>query len=408
MKKILLLMLVSISIILLGGCGQIPEETDDDLSFIPFDEIPVGEEDTVSSPPSLPEETPETVPEQPPVVKEPEQELKEEDKKDLPKIVVKETEPVKLNLKVTDPDGDPITYTYTNPLNEKGEWQTEAGDAGEYKVTITASDGKSTTTQDLLIVVESKNQLPVIKNVNDITVNEGQTVTLSPVVIDPENEEVSIKYSGWMTSSQYKTNYNDAGVHKVTITTSDGVNEVSKEVTIMVSNINRAPVLSELSDVSVKGGETVKIEAIAADPDDDSVILSYSSPLDDEGEWETQEDDIGEYTVTVTASDGELEDEEEILITVVSSNSPPTLELVTEITVKEGEPAVISPVVTDPEGGDVTVSYSGWMSTSIYETNYDDAGTHTVTVTVSDGVNEVSKDVTVTVEDVNRPPVFEW
>ena len=401
-------MLVSISIILLGGCGQIPEETDDDLSFIPFDEIPVGEEDTVSSPPSLPEETPETVPEQPPVVKEPEQELKEEDKKDLPKIVVKETEPVKLNLKVTDPDGDPITYTYTNPLNEKGEWQTEAGDAGEYKVTITASDGKSTTTQDLLIVVESKNQLPVIKNVNDITVNEGQTVTLSPVVIDPENEEVSIKYSGWMTSSQYKTNYNDAGVHKVTITTSDGVNEVSKEVTIMVSNINRAPVLSELSDVSVKGGETVKIEAIAADPDDDSVILSYSSPLDDEGEWETQEDDIGEYTVTVTASDGELEDEEEILITVVSSNSPPTLELVTEITVKEGEPAVISPVVTDPEGGDVTVSYSGWMSTSIYETNYDDAGTHTVTVTVSDGVNEVSKDVTVTVEDVNRPPVFEW
>ena len=222
MKKILLLMLVSISIILLGGCGQIPEETDDDLSFIPFDEIPVGEEDTVSSPPSLPEETPETVPEQPPVVKEPEQELKEEDKKDLPKIVVKETEPVKLNLKVTDPDGDPITYTYTNPLNEKGEWQTEAGDAGEYKVTITASDGKSTTTQDLLIVVESKNQLPVIKNVNDITVNEGQTVTLSPVVIDPENEEVSIKYSGWMTSSQYKTNYNDAGVHKVTITTSDG------------------------------------------------------------------------------------------------------------------------------------------------------------------------------------------
>ncbi|MDP7506085.1 MAG: hypothetical protein QF362_01425 [Candidatus Woesearchaeota archaeon] len=408
MKKILLLMLVSISIILLGGCGQIPEETDDDLSFIPFDEIPVGEEDTVSSPPSLPEETPETVPEQPPVVQEPEQELKEEDKKDLPKIVVKETEPVKLNLKVTDPDGDPITYTYTNPLNEKGEWQTEAGDAGEYKVTITASDGKSTTTQDLLIVVESKNQLPVIKNVNDITVNEGQTVTLSPVVIDPENEEVSIKYSGWMTSSQYKTNYNDAGVHKVTITTSDGVNEVSKEVTIMVSNINRAPVLSELSDVSVKEGETVKIEAIAADPDDDSVILSYSSPLDDEGEWETQEDDIGEYTVTVTASDGELEDEEEILITVVSSNSPPTLELVTEITVKEGEPAVISPVVTDPEGGDVTVSYSGWMSTSIYETNYDDAGTHTVTVTVSDGVNEVSKDVTVTVEDVNRPPVFEW
>ena len=408
MKKILLLMLVSITIILLGGCGQIPEETDNDLSFIPFDEIPIGEEDTVSSPPSLPEETPETVPEQPPVVKEPEQELKEEDKKDLPKIIVKETEPVKLNLKVTDPDGDPITYTYTNPLNEKGEWQTEAGDAGEYKVTITASDGKSTTTQDLLIVVESRNQLPVIENLNDVTVNEGQTVTLSPVVKDPENEEVSIKYSGWMTSSQYETNYNDAGKHKVTITTSDGVNELSKEITITVNDVNRAPVLNELSDVSVKEGETVKIEAIAVDPDDDFVIISYSSPLNDAGEWETQEDDTGEYTVIITASDGELEDEKEILVTVVSSNMPPVLELVAEITVEEGEPVVISPVVTDPEGSDVTVTYSGWMSTSIYETSYDDEGTHIVTVTASDGVNEVAKDVTVTVEDVNRPPVFEW
>ncbi|MAG07889.1 hypothetical protein CMO89_00280 [Candidatus Woesearchaeota archaeon] len=408
MKKIIFLFMVFLVIALLSGCNMLlpKEEPEDDLSFIPFDEIPTGDTGQELPPEIIPEEDIKLITEEPPIILEPE--IKEEDKEKLPKIVVNEAELVKLNLKAIDPDGDPITYTYSSPLNSKGEWQTEPGDAGEYKTTIIASDGKSTTTQDLLIIVKSDNQQPVIDNVKDITVNEGQTVTLSPVVKDPENEEVSIKYSGWMSSSQYKTNYNDAGTHKVTITASDGVNEVSKEITITVNNINRAPVLSELNDISIKEGSIVKVTAVAADPDNDPVTLSFSSPLNDNGEWETDAGDAGEYTVTVTASDGALESKKEILITITSSNNPPTLELMSELTVKEGEPVVISPVVTDPEGSDVTVTYSGWMSTSIYETNYDDAGTHIVTVTASDGVNEVAKDVTITVEDVNRPPVFEW
>jgi len=52
------------------------------------------------------------------------------------------------NLQATDPDGDPITYIFSNPLDEAGTWQTKEGDEGTYKVSITASDGESTTTQE--------------------------------------------------------------------------------------------------------------------------------------------------------------------------------------------------------------------------------------------------------------------
>ena len=51
---------------------------------------------------------------------------------------------MQFTVSAVDPDGDPIVYNFTQPLDEKGEWQTGDGDAGEYIVTVYASDGKST------------------------------------------------------------------------------------------------------------------------------------------------------------------------------------------------------------------------------------------------------------------------
>ena len=137
------------------------------------------------------------------------------------------------NLKATDADGDKVTYTFTSPLNAKGEWQTKAGDAGEYKVVITASDGKSSTKQEIIIKVMAGNKLPTIE-LADAKAKEGEQVTLAPKVADADNDKLTTTYSGWMTSNTKKATFADAGVHDVTVTVDDGKGKTSKTIKFTV------------------------------------------------------------------------------------------------------------------------------------------------------------------------------
>ncbi len=315
---------------------------------------------------------------------------------------------VKLTPNATDADGDALTFTYSAPLDSNGEWQTGPGDAGTYLVTVTASDGTSTVSKQVRIVVRSGNSPPVIEGVGNMTVQEGDTVKFSPTVTDPDGDDVTISYSGWMTSSSYTTNYNDAGVHDVTITASDGKSQTVKTVQVTVLNKDRPPVLSPLSSVTVDEGDTVVINAQASDPDGDNVTITYSPPIGSDGTWQTHVGDAGTYLVTVTASDGQLETKQTMTVIVQSTNSPPVIQMdnVNEV-VQEGSTKTITlnPVVTDPDGDDVTVSYSGWMTSATKVISEADAGTHDVTITASDGQAQTTKTITVTVK-VNHPPSF--
>ena len=61
----------------------------------------------------------------------------------------------------------------------------------------------------------------------------------------------------------------------------------------------------------------------------------------------------------------------------------------------------------DPDGDLVSIKYSGWMVKKTKQTDFEDAGTHEVHVSVSDGQNVVEETVTVIVNDVNRAPEVE-
>ncbi len=331
-----------------------------------------------------------------------EEEIEEETEAD---IVVNEGEVVKLKPQASDPEGDIIEFTFSEPLNASGEWQTKAGDAGFYKVTVTASDGVNEVTHEVTILVKSANRPPVMEFIEDKEVNEGETVLFEPEVVDPEGDEISITYSGWMTSNKYTTTFDDAGEYKVTVTASDGVNEVTQDVTVTVKNLNRPPVMEKIGDVSLEG-DPIAVKVDATDPDNDKLEISFSEPLDENGEWLTDIGDAGEYKITVTASDGEAEVTQDFIITVEAINRPPKIEIKSTIEVDEGETITLNPVVTDPDNDTVDVSYSGWMTSNEYTTTYEDAGEHVVTITASDGIAEVTKDVTVIVNDVNRPPEF--
>jgi hypothetical protein len=258
-----------------------------------------------------------------------------------------------------------------------------------------------------LIIVRSLNKAPVIAALDDVAIDEGETVQLSPSVSDADGDDVEVSFSGWMTSSKKKAGYGDAGEHQVVITASDGKDSVKTTVTVTVNNVNRAPKIAALEDVKVDEGDEVSVIASVSDADGDDVEVSFSEPLDDDGEWKTKIGDAGKYMVKVTASDGELEAEDTFYITVASVNAAPVLEGVADIEVDEGDTIELDITATDADGDDVEISFGApFDEDGVWETDFADSGEYAVTVTASDGMSETKETFDVTVNDMNRAPVF--
>ncbi|MFC1723401.1 PKD domain-containing protein [Nanoarchaeota archaeon] len=169
------------------------------------------------------------------------QPLNEEDLDDMPTVTVSEGEVVKINVKATDKDGDTLTYKFGSPLDADGEWNTRIGDAGVYYSTIVVSDGKEDVENQIRIIVEPKNNKPVLDLESFMTVAEGETITLNPRVTDADGDRMTITYTGWMTDSTKVVGYQEEGEHTVTVTVTDGISRVSQEVTVTVLDVNRPP-----------------------------------------------------------------------------------------------------------------------------------------------------------------------
>ena len=154
--------------------------------------------------------------------------------------------------------------------------------------------------------------------------------------------------------------------------------------------------LSNLGEIN-PGGSTY-IECDATDSDDDELSYIWSADggtLTGGGatiKW-TAPDEVGSYTVTVEVSDGDDIVIDQLAITVLAPNNPPTIDSLTTDCprVKKAGTATITCEATDPDGDELSYewssergSFSGegaivaWVGPSEYNT-YD------ITVTVTDG-----------------------
>ncbi|MDR4499305.1 MAG: Ig-like domain-containing protein [Candidatus Scalindua sp.] len=323
----------------------------------------------------------------------------------LDDITINEGDTISFNPSANDPDGDTLTFSYSGWMTSNS-YATNYQDSGVHTVTVTVSDGFLTDSQDVTVTVNNLNRAPMLATISSITVNEGDTITLSPTATDPDGDTLTFNYSGWMTSNSYATNYQDSGVHSVTVTVSDGSLTDSQDVTVTVNNLNRAPVLATISSITVNVGDTVTLNPTATDPDGDTLTFNYAGWMT-LSSYTTNHQDAGVHTVTVTVSDGTLTDTKNVTVTVNKVNRAPVLATISPIVVNEGGTVTFNPTATDPDGDTLSFTYSGWMTSSSYTTSYNDAGDHTVTVTVSDGELTDSQTVMVTVNNVNRAPSLE-
>ncbi|MFC1546771.1 hypothetical protein ACFL4O_03525, partial [bacterium] len=234
----------------------------------------------------------------------------------LPDVIVDETELVTITPNATDADNQEVTYSFTAPLNSTGTWQTGYTDAGIYNITVTATDTTDLTdTQDVQITVKNVNRLPILNPIADITVQETELVDVASKVIatDPDNEALSIYYTAPITQDgTWLTTYDDAGTYTSQVTVSDGIDTVSRDVNVIVDNVNRAPLVDlTLSKYTVVPEGKTTITLTATDPDNDSLIFTIkkddvvleSGELNGIHTIDTSFLSMGDHTITASVID---------------------------------------------------------------------------------------------------------
>src|SRR3989344_5560620 len=255
-------------------------------------------------------------------------------------VVVQETDLVNLVPKAEDPDKNTVlAYTFTSPISDEGKWQTNYGDAGEYTITVTVSDGEAATSRDVLLIVNKKEESPTIDKStpleSSLTIDETQSIDFSVAASDLNKDPLEHKWKldgnevGDAGAWSYQTDYDSAGTHTVKVDVSDGLSEASKIWSVNVMNVNRPPTLEKINDIEARETDRIVITALATDADRDSVAYSISdSRFKQDGNmftWETDYDSAGTYEVTVDASDGTDKVSQAFKVNVANVNRPPVI-----------------------------------------------------------------------------------
>ena len=189
---------------------------------------------------------------------------------------------------------------------------------------------------------------------------------------------------------------------------------------------NRPPVLDPIGPKTAYEAAELNITITASDPDCDSLAFSSNAtfgtltPINSTAtywSWTPDYGDAGICYVDFGVSDGEFSDNETVTITVEDVNRPPEIEGMADQTINETEILVIDANATDPDGDaliyscnrtDLFSDFNPTTGTGSWTTDYDDAGIYCVDFGVSDGKGGIANEtVTITVEDVNRPPEIE-
>ena len=166
----------------------------------------------------------------------------------------------------------------------------------------------------------------------------------------------------------------------MTLTLSDGEFDIPVDIEITVNDVNREPVWDDVPPEPIVVDETDLIEfgVAGSDPDGDPVTITpgelpegavFTDNEDGTGsfEWQTDYEDEGDYTVTLTLSDEEFDIPVDISITINNVNrAPVVVNAIADVNIDEdADPRRVdvaenlNDVFDDPDGDDMTFRIVG-------------------------------------------------
>lgn len=295
---------------------------------------------------------------------------------------------------------------------------------GSETITFTATDPDSFFNLDSAMFTVDNNQPPVVSNIPDQTVNQGELFAvfdLDTLVADPDDADADLNwtYSGNIDLevsidinhlvSITKPFSDWTGSESITFTATDHGGLSDSDAALFTANA--PPVLSDIPDQSVNQGQAfvqVALDNYVTDPDnnDNEINWTYSGNSElsvvidanrvatiaiPSSEW------IGSETITFTGTDpGGLSDQDGAIFLV---NAPPTVSDIPDQRINQGQEFSVFDLddfVTDP---DHDISELDWTYTGNTELTVSIDANHLVTITMPSADWHGSEQITFTATD---------
>jgi len=374
-------------------------------------------------------------------------------------------------------DGSKFTISNTGALafvtGRNFESPSDNDSNNTYLVTVTASDGFNSTAQNIIVTVTNVNEPTTFSSPANATVPENTTAVLTVLATDPDagttlsysisttNSDANADFSKFLISNsgvltfvaapnfESPTDADANNVYRVTIKVSDGATDVTQNISVTVTNIDEsAPTVPTTVTATVTENSSGTVLVLTATDTDANAGLTYSIPEITTGanvdgskfrisstgiltfaaapNFESPTDNGSDniYLVTVQVSDGTFTVTRNITVTVTNVNEAPVVP--GSISVAENTTQVRNPAATDQDaeaslaysipntysdanvdGNKFSISNSGvlaFLAAPNFEapTDSDANNTYMITLVVSDGTNNVTRDIIVTVTNVNE------
>ena len=366
------------------------------------------------------------------------------------------------NASDSDVPAQTLTFSIVGSLPAGASFNTSTGEfswtpselqgpSGPHTFTVRVSDGVANTDQLVTLNVTEVNAAPALGGVptTEQFIPEQSSFTFTATKSDSDLPAQTLTFSivGSLPSGAtfntstgaFEWTPTDAqgpsGPHTFTVRVSDGVTNTDQLVTLNVTEVNAAPVLTGVptTTVSIPELASYTFDANATDADLPAQTLTFSivgslpsgatfNNSTGEFEWTPTEAQgpSGPHTFTVRVSDGITNTDQLVTINVEEVNVAPVLTGVPTTTqaIPEMVLYTFDANATDSDIPVQTLTFSivGSLpsgatfnaSTGVFEWNPTEAqgpsGPHTFTVRVSDGVVNTDQSVTINVLEVNRAP----
>lgn len=264
------------------------------------------------------------------------------------------------SLSVSDPDGDPLTFS-VSPLPagavfDQGAfaWTPGYDQADSYAVTFSASDGQLSAEETVALTVTPTNRAPILQPVGAQDVAEGGTLALTLSGSDPDGDPVVFAVQGLPAGATLNSGmfswtpaYDQAGTYAVIFSASDGTLAATETVTVTVHPVNQLPLAEAGIAQTVQAGDLVTLDGTGSiDPDGDpltyqfmqtaglSVVL-HNPPPEQPTFTAPAVTAPTTLTFTLTVGDGAATAQDTVTVTVQPAPAP-AADLITNIKVTTG------------------------------------------------------------------------